>query len=416
MTRAQLLELIANGESSGVEFKRDDLRPEQMAKEIVALANLRGGRILLGVEDDGTISGVRREDLERWVMDAVFGRKVHPMILPFYEEVQIDGRRRVAVVSVTQGTAKPYVLRHNDREDIYVRVGSTSRLATREQQARLFALSGMLHAELLPVSGSGLADLSRERLEDYLTSIVGDDEIPGSDETWGERLCGLGFMAEREGGAPACTIAGLLLFGHRPRRLLRQAGVRWMAFEGRDRTYRALDDRVVDGPLVVLRSGAAGRREVAGNGLIDMLVDFMRPFVSEESAAVDAAMRRQRRWLYPVEALRAALANAISHRDWTRHEEIEVVRYADRLEVLSPGALQNTMTVEKMFAGQRSPRNPLIVDVLRDYGYVDARGMGVRRKIIPLLRASSGVDPQFEATEDHLRLTMSRSAGGHELD
>lgn len=187
------------------------------------------------------------------------------MILPFYEEVQVDGRRRVAVISVTQGTAKPYVVRHNNR------------------------------------------------------------------------------------------------------------------------------------------------------GLIDLLVDFMRPFVSEEAAAVDAAMRRERRWPYPVAALREALVNALAHRDWTRYEEIEVVRYADRLEVLSPGALQNTMTVEKMFAGQRSPRNPRIVDVLRDYGYVDARGMGVRRKIIPLLRASSGVDPQFEATEDHLRLTMPRSASGHGL-
>ena len=415
MTRTEILELVANGENSGVEFKSDGARPERIAKEIVALANLRGGRILLGVDDDGTIAGVRREGLEQWVMDAVFGRKVHPMILPFYEEVQIDGGRRVAVISVTQGTAKPYVVRHNDREDIYVRVGSRSRLATREQQARLFALGGTLHTELLPVSGSGFADLSRERLEDYLTRIVGDDETPRSDESWEERLCGLGFMAEWEGGAPVCTIAGLLLFGHRPRRLLRQAGVRWMAFEGRDKTYRALDDRVVDGPLVVLRKGSSGRQEVVGNGLIDMLVDFMRPFVSEETAAVDAAMRRERRWLYPVEALREALVNAIAHRDWTRFEEIEVVRYADRLEVLSPGALQNTMTVEKMFAGQRLPRNPLIVDVLRDYGYVDARGMGVRRKIVPLLRASSGVDPQFEATEDHLRLTMSRSASGHGL-
>lgn len=56
----------------------------------------------------------------------------------------------------------------------YIRVGSTSRLATHEQQARWYALGGMLHAELLPVSGSGLADLSQDRLKDYLSSIVGD--------------------------------------------------------------------------------------------------------------------------------------------------------------------------------------------------------------------------------------------------
>ena len=130
MTRSELFELITHGENSGVEFKRDDLRPEQLAKEVVALVNFQGGRILLGVDDDGTITGIQRDDLERWVMDTVFGRTVHPMILPFYEEVQVDERHRVAVVTISQGTAKPYVVRHRGREDIYIRVGSTSRLAS----------------------------------------------------------------------------------------------------------------------------------------------------------------------------------------------------------------------------------------------------------------------------------------------
>lgn len=407
MNKSELLELIANGENSGVEFKRDDLRPEQLAKEVVALANFQGGRILLGVDDDGTMTGIQRADLEQWVMDTVFGRYVHPMIIPFYEEVQVEEKQRVAVITVSQGATKPYVVRHQDRQDIYIRVGSTSRLATREQQARLYALGGMLHAELLPVSGSGLADLSLDRLKDYLSTIVGDKTPPASDEEWRMRLCGLGFMVEREDGPAVCTIAGLVLFGHSPRRLLHQAGIRWMAFEGEDKTYRALDDRVIDGPLLALwKKDDRGNRELREDGLIEKLVDAMQPFVSEEAGEVDESMRRERRWLYPVEALREAIVNALAHRDWTRYEEIEVSRFGERLEVLSPGALQNSMTVEKMIAGQRSPRNSLIVEVLRDYGYVDARGMGVRNKIIPLLRERNGTEPEFIATEDHLRLVM----------
>lgn len=407
MTKSELLELIANGENSGVEFKRDELRPEQLAKEVVALANFRGGRILLGIDDDGAITGIQRDDLERWVMDAVFGRTVHPMILPFYEEIQVDELHRVAVITISQGTTKPYVVRHSGREDIYIRVGSTSQLASREQQARLFATGGMLHAEMLPVSGSGLRDLSQERLTDYLATIVGDKEVPTADEAWSVRLCGLGFMVERQDGPPVCTIAGLVLFGHGPRRLLHQAGVRWMAFEGEDKRYKALDDKLIDGPLVALRKATAGGGSViAENGLIESLVDAMRPFLSEDAAEVDASMRRERRWLYPVEALREAIVNALAHRDWTRYEEIEIARYADRLEVLSPGALQNSMTVEKMVAGQRSARNPSIVEVLRDYGYVDARGMGVRNKVIPLLLEHNGTEPEFIATEDHLRLVL----------
>ena len=123
---------------------------------------------------------------------------------------------------------------------------------------------------------------------------------------------------------------------------------------------------------------------------------------------INESMRRERRWHYPMEALREAVVNALAHRDWTRYEEIELVRYVDRMEILSPGALPNTMTVKKMLAGQRSARNPLVVEVLRDYGYVDARGMGVRKKIIPLLRNLNGVDPEFEATEDYLRLTLRK--------
>ena len=410
MLRSELLEVVANGENSGTEFKRDDVRPEQLAKEVVALANFQGGRVLLGVEDDGTIRGLTRADAERWVMDVVFGRHVHPMLLPFYEEVVVDEGRRVGVISFPPGVTRPYVLRHNGREDIYVRVGSTSQLATREQQARLFASGAMLHAETMIASGTTLDDLSTDRLADYLLNYVKDPGVPSSRAAWEERLAGLGFMGQAPSGGRSCSIAGLILFGRQPRRSLPSAGIRWMAFPGESKEYQALDDVLIDGPLVALtRTSEAGAVEVVEPGLLERVIDRMTPFVSEVDADVDVSLRRTRRWHYPVAALREALLNAVVHRDWTRSVDVEVVAYADRLEVTSPGALQNSMTIEKMLAGQRSPRNPILVDVMRDYGYVDARGMGVRRKIVPLVRAESGRDAAFEATEDFVRVTLPKS-------
>lgn len=407
MRTSELLELIANGENSGIEFKRDDVRPERLAKEIVALANFQGGRVLLGVEDNGTISGLTRTDTERWVMDTVFGRYVHPMILPFYEEVALDENRRVAVISIEQGVAKPYVLRHNDREDIYVRVGTKSRLASREQQARLFASGAMLHTETLGVSGTGLQDLSTERLTDYLVNYIKDPSAPESTSAWHERLGGLGFMTPAHEGRFLCSIAGLILFGRNARQALPQAGIRWMAFAGETKEYQALDDTLIDGPLVSLtRPMPSGANSVLERGLLERLLDRMMPFVSEETAVIDESLRRQRHWRYPIEAIREALLNAVVHRDWTRSLEVEVIAYSDRLEITSPGSLQNSMTLEKMLAGQRSPRNPLLVDVMRDYGYVDARGMGVRRKIVPQVRAAAGQDAQFDVTDDFVRVTM----------
>jgi len=409
MLKTELLEIIANGENSGVEFKRDDVRPEQLAKDIVALANLQGGMVLLGVEDDGTPSGIQRADLETWVMDTVFGRYVHPLLLPFYEVVTLDAGKRIAVISIAAGTAKPYVLRHNGREDIYVRVGSTSRLATREQQARLFESGGMLHSEALPVSGAAFGALDRERLQDYLLTLAGDRALPTTDEAWIQRMVGLGFMTQEGVATPVCTIAGLVLFGRTPRRFLRQAGVRWMAFKGREKSYQALDDTTMDGPLVGRFEVQGGVRVLIERGLIEHAMDRIQPFIRTEDEALADGLRRQRTWHYPLEALREALVNALAHRDWTRALEVELVSYADRLEVISPGALQNSMTIEKMRAGQRSPRNPIIVEVLRDYGYVDARGMGVRNKIIPLMLEHNGVAPDFAATEDHLKVVLPRS-------
>lgn len=411
MLKTELLEIIANGENSGVEFKRDDIRAESLAREIVAMANLRGGMVLLGVEDDGTISGIQREDLETWVMNAVFSH-VHPMLLPFYEVVALDGDLRVAVVSVTMGTSKPYVLRHNNREDIYIRVGSTARFADRNQQAQLFATGGLVHSETMPVSGSTLEALDRERLKDYLLSYAGDQEIPATEDGWLQRMIGLGFMTDVQGAAPVCTIAGIVLFGRTPRRFLRQAGIRWMAFNGADKSYQALDDTILDGPLVAGFSRQnGGARELIERGLIEDLLDRLQgqPLVSTEGEDLGDGLRRERIWHYPPDALREAVVNALAHRDWTRTLEVEVVAYSNRLEILSPGALQNSMTVEKMLAGQRSPRNTTIVGVLRDYGYVDARGMGVRNKIIPLVREASGEEPSFEATEDYVRVVLPKA-------
>lgn len=406
MLKTELLEIIVNGESSGVEFKRDDIRPEQLAKEVVAMLNFRGGMVLLGIEDDGTISGIQKDNLEEWVMN-VIQSKIHPMFLPFYNEVRIDEQKTVAIISFPQGISKPYVVRHNGKEDIYIRVGSKSALATREQQMRLFELGGMLHTEVMPVPRTSFDSLDKARLENYLKDVMQDPDVPSSDEAWQQRLLGLGFLAEAAGNI-CCTIAGLVLFGKSPRRYLKQTGLRVLAFDGVDKSYAALLDEVIDAPMVGRWDKAPVTRHPFDSGLIERFTQLIKPFITQEADELIDGVRHSAQWLYPQDAVREAVVNALAHRDWTRFVDIEVSIYSDRMEIISPGALTNSMTIEKMIAGQRSPRNPLIIEVLRDYGYVEHRGMGVRVKIIPLMREFSGKDPKFEATEDYLKTTLYR--------
>jgi ATP-dependent DNA helicase RecG len=404
MLKTELQEIIANGENSGVEFKRDDIRPEQLAKEIVALANFQGGKVILGVEDDGTISGIQRDNLEEWVMN-IFQEKIHPLILPFYEQIKVDDKT-VAVIRFPAGISKPYVVRDKKAEKIYIRVGSTSRAATREQQMRLFELGGLLHTEAMPVPQTDINCLDEARLQNYLKVIIKDPEIPQTTTEWEKRLLSLGFLTKVENQL-YCSIAGLVLFGKKPRRYLKQAGLRVFAFASENKEYQALLDDILEGPLVG-RFDTDSQKSLIDSGIIERILERIRALISQETNQIDEHFRRETQWFYPLEAIREVIVNALAHRDWTRFVEIEIGIYADRVEIISPGSLQNSMTIEKMLAGQRSPRNILIMEVLRDYGYVDYRGMGIRTKVVPLMKRMNHAAPIFEATEDYLKIILPK--------
>ena len=404
MLKTEQLEIIANGENSEIEFKRDDIRPEHLAKEIVALVNFQGGRILLGVENNGAISGLQRSDTEQWVMN-VAADKVHPLVLPFYEEVNTGEAGRVAVLTFPQGNSKPYVRKHNGAEEVFIRLGSTSRAATWEQQMRLYEIGSVPYTEALPVSRTSSADLGRVRIENYLKDIIRDPALPDSPQAWEDRLANLGFLVEPGG---LCSVAGMVLFGKQPRRHLRQAGLRVFAFSGKTKEYQARLDLIMDAPLAARFDVRDGGRHMIDDGLTEKFLRAIEPFITEESNRITGGLRRDKSGLYPIEAIREIVINALVHRDWTRSVDIEVGLYEDRLEVISPGGLHNSMTVEKMIAGLRYSRNTVLMETMRDYGYVDHRGMGIRSKVLPLLREQNYPEPSFEANEDHLKTTLYR--------
>ncbi len=219
-TRTQLLESIANGENSGVEFKRDVIVNHQLARELVAFSNLTGGMVLLGVDDDGSISGLTRTDIEEWVMTACRD-KIRPAIIPFFETIRdVEPGKDVAIVRVTRGF-DVHSLWHNNRHTYFIRVGTQSREPTPEELGRLFQQRGTFRAELRPVSGSTLADLDRWRLRDYFGRIRQQDVPDDEDQAaWEVLLRNTEIMAE-----DGMTVAGILLFGRMPNRFLPHAGI-----------------------------------------------------------------------------------------------------------------------------------------------------------------------------------------------
>jgi len=410
VTRAEIADLIREGENSEVEFKRDDAHPDSLAKEMAALLNLEGGQILLGVEDDGSISGLTRsrEDAERWVMDLA-RRNVQPPTIPVWRTVTLDDGKVVGVIGLpADSPAKPHKAKRGSAWVTFVRVGSTSREATREEEGRLYQASHLLRYDIKPVLETGLEDLDRNRLENYFRDIL-KRGVPNREDTdgWRRLLQNTDILADTA-GATVATVAGLLLFGENPNRRLPQAGVTAAAFPRDEKDYDTVDEELVRGPLVSIlsRSGRAVEK-----GVIDRTVDFAGRNMG--TIAWLEGGRRRRKKALPLDAVREAVVNAVAHRDYTIvGTDVEVSLYEDRLEVISPGRLPNGVTVEKMREGLRAARNELLKETLRDYGYVEHLGMGVRNRIIQSMRAHNGTEPDL-IEEEHrfiVRLWKERTS------
>ena len=420
MNRSELAELIHHGENSGVEFKRDDVTPQKLAKEMAALLNLEGGHILLGVEEDGSVPGLIRElgKAEEWVMDAA-RTHLRPSTTPFWETLDWGDGKTVGIVSLPAGAPdKPYKCRRGPAWVTQIRTGTTSRDATDEEEARHYMQSGRLHYDRKPVPGAGLNDFDMRRLRNYFRDVRRQSCPPADErEAWTRLFVNTGLMNEN-GGCPIPSAGGLLLFGVRPHRHLPQAGISAAAYTGIEKDYDARARATLRGAAVSLfpAPNAGGRPEgegawlcfsrtfsEAGNaveaGVVEQAMDFVRRNIAID-ASIDQGGQRRERWDYPIEAVREAIVNAIAHRDYTIGVMyIELSIYSDRLEIISPGRLPNTVTVGKMRAGYRASRNELIKEVLRDYRYIEATGLGVPRKIVAGMRAHNGTNPDLVEEE-----------------
>ena len=399
MNRSGVRDLIVAGEDSVCEFVRAERRGD-LAKDLVAFLNLEGGTVLIGVEDDGAISGATRDGIEEWV-SALCRVEIEPPVSPLLSWARdVEPGRDVLAVGVTTGPDKPYARVYQGRKTYFIRVGSTSREASREELERMYQASGRVRYGLKPVPGAGFEALDVRRLRDYLVRVLGGDAPAFEDRSgWEALLRNLDLMTVSAGQTVA-TMDGILLFGKTPNRYLPQAGIRAICYTGSEPDYAVRTDENLRGPLLSLRGEDGPFVDI---GMVEQAWDFVRRNTMP-TARLDG-MRRVDGWEYPEAVVREAVVNALVHRDYSvAGTDIMLAIYADRLEIQSPGRLPNTVTIAGMKSGLRYARNQTLVNVMRDYGYVEARGMGVRNRIIPGMRAHNGTEPDL--IEEEHRFTV----------
>ncbi|MCC6136412.1 MAG: putative DNA binding domain-containing protein, partial [Gammaproteobacteria bacterium] len=235
---AEVLALISQGENSSVEFKSANAYPDSLAKEMVAFANTQGGALLIGVEDNGRISGLTDSvDHETRIANIARNNINPPITIESVIVTLLEGR--VLLVKVGRGRDRPYQTLQNQ---FLIRVGSTNRTATQGELLRLFQQAGLFHYDATAVQRTSIVDLNLAALDRYF-SQYGFDLSAENDKP---RILANADVMTENGEA---TVAGLLLFGINPQRHLPYAGISFAHFTGDEITEDLIDKQVIEGGL-----------------------------------------------------------------------------------------------------------------------------------------------------------------------
>lgn len=347
--------VIPSTENQYIEFKREETSAQTLAEEIVAFANGEGGEIWLGVDDQGKAVGLSRH-YEEDVMN-ICRTAVIPPICPTYHLLQTTNTQgatvNIARVSIPKGSDRPY---YTSKNRYFIRVGSTKRVASREELTRLFQSAGLFHYDIVEVGGAQLKHLNQSAITDYFSRYHID--YLSEDEEERQRLLAASDIAS-ERLIP--TVGGLLVFGIAPERHLHQSGIAFAVFNGTEINSSLRDKKNLFGGLPMQ----------VDNALAAIKANIPVPSEIEGTKRVDKAG-------YPDKVFRELLVNACVHRNYSIiGSQIRVFLFDDRIEFISPGRLPNTVKVSKLTTGTSFSRNPLLVRLMENLGYMDKLGRGL---------------------------------------
>lgn len=385
-----ILSLIAAGETETVEFKRTIDNPESIAGEIVAFANVNGGLLLFGVEDNGAVSGLSDANSTFQSLTNLCRDRCIPPVSPILEQLRVDGKELIVLtLNPELNRQKPY---RTAGGRFYVRVGRDKKDATGRELIRIAQAAGELHYDESPVWGTSLNDFSMTAFETYHRLQFGmsvQEQLGQSNLDLVRLLRNLRLTHELDGQV-VLSVACLLLFGEQPQRFMPQSRLSAVAFAGTDEDSDILD-----------------RREITGR--LPTIIDDTKVFLARNirQPAIEHGFRREDILLYDRRALGEAIVNAIAHRDYSLSgSQIRLFLFQDRLEVRSPGRLPNSVTLENIKLGVHAERNRAIATLLTQLGYMSAIGTGIPRLIIRLSRELAGRDPEFSLVGEELRVRI----------
>lgn len=376
MMEIDLSQLNEHSESETLELKESF--DNKALETIGAFANTSGGTILIGVRDDGRITGITlgKNTLEEWTQR--MQSKIQPRFLP---SVQKHNYRQHTIVKIkVERSDSPISV-----DGRFVkRVGRTNQLmAPEEIKQRLFISSGASWDSQI-VNDANMDDLNKETIATFISLVKVAGRRPLGEGGTGEILSKLQLVQ-----ANRPTRAAILLFGKQPGKFFMNAFVQLGRFRS---PTRIVDSKRLDGNIL----------EQIEEGMIWFKQRFETEFI------ITGKPTRDEKWEYPLPAVREALINAICHREYGALSSTQVQLYDDRLEIWNPGALPIPLTPDRLLEKHPSvPRNRLIANCLFYAGFIESWGSGTLN-IAELAREAGLEIPEFTSSPGEFKIILRK--------
>ena len=365
----RLIQIVKKGEDSKTQFKVEIDSINALAAEIGAFANSQGGKIIIGIADDGEIIGINDLNRLNQMISNAASNKLEPPINVITENL-ICNDRLVVILNVPQGENKPYTA---NRTDYWIKVGADKRRATREELRRLMQASRNIYADEMPIFTTSIDDIDMFFFKEFYEKEFG---IPLEENLLSieKLLTNLKLFKDNN-----LTLSGLLLFGKKPERIKPQFIVKAVAFYGTDISAKQyLDSEDIKGRLLSQYENTMG-----------FLKRNLRKVQRGQNVNFPGL------WEIPEIALQEAVVNALVHRDYFIDSSIRIFIFDDRVEIISPGKLPNTVTIDNIRQGIQIARNPILLSYIPKLR-IPYRGIGSGIKRMIAECKSAGIrEPVF---------------------
>ena len=354
----KILDEIKNGESKILELKEKLPDNKSIAKTVIAFANTSGGKIIVGINDKLNITGVDANSVysQKDKIASVICDSCSPDILPEIYTINIGGKLLLAI-EIFRGNLMPYFLKSEGKaEGVYIRVGATNRKASPQiieelqRHKRYVSFDEEINyditvrePDMLPIKAR-FAKIGKTLNDEKLRNLK---------------------LIKTDRSITYPTNALLILLGKFP-----HCTVKCARFKG------------------VTMETFIDKKEYRGN--IFSVIENTQSFILNHinlSAKIEGLYRTDS-YEIPIVALREALINALIHRDYANFgRDVKVGVYDDIVNIVSPGALPNIVTVEDILRGRSEIRNKVIANVFKELGLIEQWGSGISRTMIACKKA-----------------------------